>query len=161
MRVERIVAGLPVHRDSVSGRRNAYQIRFLLMAVGIAIVALWESTWAPLALVICATALVLPVSQARRRHLVASLRAKRQGEQIVRVPGIMTIDATHVEVTCSGESLRRLRRKGLRVTGREESLELVSGAKKRERLLVTSEEPEGEELWIEADRGAVEKALAL
>ena len=124
------------------------------------VVVLWQSIWAPFALILCLIALVVPMSESRRRQLAISLRTRRQHTRISRKPAQLAIDARHVTLTQGEERVRHLRRSALRVTRAANSLELSAGGKKRERLLVASFEPPDEEIWAEAeDLDAIETTL--
>lgn len=152
-RLEGAIAALPAHRDTRSGRSTGNQVRFTLLGVSILIVVLWNSPWAPLALIGCVAALFVPMSRSRRRQIVASLRAKRtKGTRITRTSGLLEVEPRHITLKVGGERLRRLQRKALQTREDDEGLELSTSKKKSERLLITTtgREP-STDLWIESD----------
>jgi hypothetical protein len=150
-RWEAFAGALPYHRDSRSGRRNANQIRLALLSFGILVVVFWQSPWAPAALLLCLSALVLPISESKRRQLVASARAKRKGTRVERVPGVLSIEEKHVTLMVDGERERRLRRTALRIDERDDGLELVAGKKKVERVLILTGGESDEDFWVESN----------
>ncbi len=158
--LERVVGNLPTYRDTVRGRRNANQVRLVILATGVLVVVLWRSPWAPTALILCASALFLPISESRRRHLCATLRTRRMITRLVSAPGKLEVDDTHVTLTCEGETLRRFRRKVTKLRQTKDAMELRAGKKKVERLVVVegSAEP-SEDLWLVGDRAVIEQLL--
>lgn len=156
---ESVVAAVPTHRDSASGRRNAAQVRTVMLGTGVAVVVLSQSPWAPLALVLCVLALVVPMSESRRRQLTARLRAGRVRSAVERTPAVLVLDSKHVTLGNAGEPVRRLRRSALELTYGDDLLELRAGAKKRDRFIVVDHGSPDEEMWVEGDREAIRGAL--
>lgn len=152
---EALVAAVPQHRDTRSGRRNAQQLRVVLLATGIAVTVLWDSPVAPLALLLCFAALVVPLSESRKRQLLASLRAGRRRETVRREPGRLVLGEAHVELWSGEEQLRRLRRKGLQRIDHDGATELRAGGKLSERLTFVDAGDCTEALWVEGGRAAL------
>lgn len=153
---EAVVGNLPTHRDTRSAARSATQIRMAVLGFGILVVVLWESPWAPLALLLCTAALVLPMSESRRRLLVVRLRTARRQTAVVREPARLEIDDKYCTLAAGDVRLRRLRRKALTVVAAEPGLELRSGAKKGDRVRLASPGSAlQEDLWIEGDVTAI------
>jgi len=149
-RIERFVGGLPSHRDTRSGRQNAQQIRFVLLVTGILVVGLWESPWAPFALLLSLSALFLPISESKRRQIVASWRVSRTTRtRVVTSKGVLEITAKHATLTVGDERVRRLRRQVLEVLETDEGVELRCGKKKIERLAVCGRES-ADDVWVVA-----------
>ena len=148
---EGVVRTIPAHRDSRVGRRNAAQIRAAFLVVGIAIVVLWDSPWAVTGFAFLALALVIPMSESRRRGLIASARAARAGHtREERTPGILELTDKHITLLHHDQRLRRLLRRNLDVTRTPTTVELRAGAKKIERLVITTTSPDDSslELWV-------------
>lgn len=137
-RLESFVGALPSHRDTRSGRRNATQIRVVLLATGILTVVFWQSPWAPLALLLCLIALVLPMPISRRRALVASLRARRAKQtRIERSRGVLEVSQKHLTLLDGDERIRRLRRSAVSVEQEGTTLWMREGQKKKNALAVS------------------------
>lgn len=161
-RLEKVVAMIPTHRDTRSGRRNAMQIRVALLGVGILTVALWESPWAPLALLACATALFVPLSRSKRRQILASLRSRRtKSTRVKRTSGTLEISDKHVTASVADERVRRLRVNQLVIDDEGDRLTLKVGEKKANRLIVCAGEGSPDiDAWVEdADVEALREAL--
>lgn len=145
--LERLIATLPKHRDSRSGRTNATQARVALMALGIFVIVFWDHPWAPGGLLICATALVLPISEGKRRSLVAQLRVRRTTKTRLRQsPATLTLTAKHLELTGEDGRLRRVLRKNITVEPRADGLRVTAGKKRSDQLVVCSHHDAD---WIE------------
>ncbi len=157
-RLEKFVAMIPSHRDTRSGRRNATQIRVALLAIGILTVVLWESQWAPLALIACVLALFVPISQSKRRELVASLRSRRtKASRVDRTAGTLSISEKHVTLTVDGERVRRLRRNQMSTEKSPKRLTMNVGQKKANTLSIFAGEGNPDlDVWAErADLDAI------
>jgi len=151
---ERVVRAVPVHRDTKSGRRNALQVRTLLLFVGIVAIVFWRSALAPLGFIPCILALFVPLSETRRRTTAARLRAAQNGaSRVVREPGTLVVTEKHIALRASGDEVRRLRRAGLDVAQQDGGLTLSEGRKLSEQLVVRTpaSEPSDLDLWIEAN----------
>lgn len=160
--IEGAIASIPTHRETASGRRNASQIRLVLLSSGVLIVVLWQSPWAPLALLLCLSALVVPMGETRRRSLRAKLRASRKKSTIDRQSAVLTTDDRHVTLTRGEERLRRIRRGAMEVSRDGELVCVRGGGKKRDRFVVVAEghAPPEDDLWVEtADVADIEAAL--
>jgi hypothetical protein len=108
-RYEKLLGVLPSHRDTKKGRANAKQVKVVLLAAGVGIIALLGGYWIVLGCMIAASALILPVSQNARRAWVARSRSARKNlTREAKQPGELRFDGRRVVLHVDGDNLRRV-----------------------------------------------------
>lgn len=104
-----LVSWLPTHAASRKGRKNAAQVRVGLLVVAVLMLAFGGQTlWLILGGLVGAAALVVPLSEVKKRTLRARLRRRMTGVRQVRQPARLVVDERRVVLEEDGKNLRRV-----------------------------------------------------
>lgn len=149
-----VVRAIPAHRDTRTGRRNARQVRIVLLVIGLVIIIFWQSDWAILGVIPALSGLVVPLSERRRRDLTAKLRTASAPRSTVRtVDGTLRVEDDAILLMTGDDVLRRLDRGKAKIVAHDDALELREGSKKDRcvHLVTPGSAPPGEpDLWASA-----------
>lgn len=108
--VDWILSFLPSHRDTRKGRSGARQVKIVLLIVGVAFIAFGEAIgWVAVGLLTMLSALILPLSELRKRVWTAKVRALLgEKKRPVHTPGKIVHDGRRVELHEGDAMLRRV-----------------------------------------------------
>lgn len=104
---------IPSYRDSRQGRKNAAQVRVILIVAGLFLMAFGGGEWAGwivIGAILAFSAFAVPIKELRKRTLRGKLRDRsRQGQREVLKPGSLRLDERQVELWVGDEKLRQVR----------------------------------------------------
>lgn len=163
--VETLVALIPSHKNTKKGRQSATQIRITLIVIGIVGLAFGgETLWIMLGGLIMASGLVVPLSDVRKRTLIAKLKRMRgAAKRDLEVDGQLRFDGKRLVLYVDGEKKRRV----LMGDGRHKThtrrfqgrpcLEVRPGSGgKRSAILICSDAKQSDAIGDELTRGDVD-----
>lgn len=146
-RWEGFLRAIPAHRDTKKGEKNGKQARIAIFAAGVGLAALLDGGWILLGVVVASLSLFMPMSQGRRRSLIARSKSQRKNQKRLETePARLVWDGRRVILEADGEKVRRvLTNKGKHeVESRDLKGRLAIGIKPRS-------SKKSEAIWIETD----------
>ncbi len=156
-----VVRAIPTHRDTRTGRRNATQVRIILIALGVVTIVLWKSNWSLLGFIPAAGALLVPLSERTQRSWIASLRDAKRRTRVDTNEGSILRDGDLLRVTERGEPLREFESRKARLRTNQHGAALGTKKKADEiQVVQRGQTPPDTDLWLEVDAPPAELDLA-
>lgn len=148
-RWEGFVRALPAHRDTKKGEKNARQAKIAIFAAGVGLAALLDGEWILLGVLLASLSLFIPMSQDRRRTLIARSKSSRRNQKRLETQsGQLVWDGRRVILEVDGKRVRRvLTNKGSHIVeSRNLKGHLAIGIK-------PASAKKSESIWIETSAG--------
>lgn len=110
--LESLLGFLPSHRDSRKGRRQAQQVRAVLVVLGILLMALGGAEaagWIVVGVALAGSAFVIPIPELKKRSWRTALQRRQQsGSKEIWVPARVSYDGRRLEVHQENQKVRQL-----------------------------------------------------
>ena len=138
--LQNVVKSLPTYKDSKRGRQNAMQIKFALMAIGIACIAFGGSNaWVAAGVAICIVPLLVPLEAGKRTTWISSLKRMSSKTSTKKRAGTITREKNRVTLESGSDRWQMSTKKKVR--------RLVMD----DRALIGFRDGDGDRVWFRTD----------